>query len=151
MKVFWSVVVFIDIKLSVSNIIFYYLSNKHGDHFSDGRWAKIDNELRKCDVLCTWNEVGDEFHAFIQSTAFSDIWSKYCTCLVISIATHFFICLKVCWKRQIRAATNIFLSGNLGNEEKIACEIKVLFTIDHIQYTIGLQLHLLIRYIDKAW
>ena len=32
----------------------------------------------------------------------------------------------------------------------IVCEMKVLFTIAHIQYTIGLQLYLLKRYIDKV-
>ena len=38
----------------------------------------------------------------------------------------------------------------LGNREKIACEMKVLFTIAYIQYTIGLQLYLLKMFIDKA-
>ena len=32
---------------------------------------------------------------------------------------------------------------------KIVCEIKLLFTIAYIQYTIGLQLYLLKRNIDK--
>ena len=50
----------------------------------------------------------------------------------------------------VRAAKNIFLSGNLGNGEKIVCEMKVLFTIAYIQYTIGLQLYLSKRYIDKV-
>ena len=49
-----------------------------------------------------------------------------------------------------RAAKNVFLSGNLGTWEKIVCEMKVLFTIAYIQYTIGLQLYLLKRYIDKV-
>ena len=49
-----------------------------------------------------------------------------------------------------RAAKNIFLSVNLGNWEKIVCEMKVLFTIAYIQYTIGLQLYLSKRYIDKV-
>ena len=49
-----------------------------------------------------------------------------------------------------RAAKDIFLSGNLGNGEKIVCEMKVLFTIAYIQYTIGLQLYLLKRSIDKV-
>ena len=38
----------------------------------------------------------------------------------------------------------------LGNGEKIVCKMKVLFTIAHIHYTIGLQLCLLKRYIDKV-
>ena len=38
----------------------------------------------------------------------------------------------------------------LGNGEKIVCEIKVSFTICYIQYTIGLQLYLLKRYIGKV-
>ena len=45
---------------------------------------------------------------------------------------------------------NIFLPTNLGNGEKIVCKMKVLFTIAYIQYTIGLQLYLLKRYIDKV-
>ena len=32
-----------------------------------------------------------------------------------------------------RAVTNISLSGNLGNGEKIVCEMKELFTIAYIQ------------------
>ena len=51
---------------------------------------------------------------------------------------------------QIRAAKNIFHSGSLGNEEKIVCEMKVLFTIAYIRYTIGLQLYLLKKSIDKV-
>ena len=35
-----------------------------------------------------------------------------------------------------RAANNIFLSGNLRDEEQIVCEMKVLLTIAYIQYTI---------------
>ena len=49
-----------------------------------------------------------------------------------------------------RTATNIFLSGNLGNGEKMVCKIKVLFTIAYKHYTIGLQLYGLKRYIDKV-
>ena len=49
-----------------------------------------------------------------------------------------------------RAAQNIFLSGNLGNREKIVCKMKVLFTIAYIQSTIGLQFYLVKRYIDKV-
>ena len=51
---------------------------------------------------------------------------------------------------KVRAAKHIFLSGNLGNGEKIVCEMKVLFTIACMQYTIGLQLYLLKRSIDKV-
>ena len=40
--------------------------------------------------------------------------------------------------------------SSLGNGDKIVCEMKVLFTIAYIQYTIGLQLDLLKRYIDKV-
>ena len=43
----------------------------------------------------------------------------------------------------VSAANNILLSGNLANGEKIVCEMKVLFAIAYIQYTIGLQLYLL--------
>ena len=49
-----------------------------------------------------------------------------------------------------RAATNIFLSGNLERGGKIVCEMKVLFKIAYIQYTIGLQLYLLKWSIDKV-
>ena len=37
-----------------------------------------------------------------------------------------------------------------GKRGKIVCDMKVLFTIAYIQYTIGLQLYLLKRYIDKV-
>ena len=50
----------------------------------------------------------------------------------------------------VRAAKNIFLSGNVGNGDKIVCDMKVLFTIACIQYTIGQQLYFLKRYIDKV-
>ena len=52
-----------------------------------------------------------------------------------------------------RAASNVFLSGNLRNEETIVCDINILFTIAYIPiipYTIGLQLYLLKRSIDKV-
>ena len=39
---------------------------------------------------------------------------------------------------------------SLKIEQNIVCEMKVLFTIGYLQYTIGLQLHLLKRYIDKV-
>ena len=48
------------------------------------------------------------------------------------------------------AAKKNFLSANLGNGEEIVCEMNVLFTIDRIQYRIGLQLYLLKQYIDKV-
>ena len=49
-----------------------------------------------------------------------------------------------------RAAKNMFLSENLWNGEEIVCNMKVLFTIAYIQYTIGLQLYLLKFSIDKV-
>ena len=51
---------------------------------------------------------------------------------------------------RCKAAKTIFLSGNLGNGDKIVCKMKVLFTIACIQYIIGLQLYLLERSIDKV-
>ena len=51
---------------------------------------------------------------------------------------------------QVQGCKNIFLSGNVGNGEKITCEMKVLFTIGYIQYTIVLHIYLLKRYIDKV-
>ena len=57
-----------------------------------------------------------------------------------------------CWRSYLHAELqeNIFLSGNLRNREIIVCEMKVLFTIGYIQYTIGLQLYLLKRSINKV-
>ena len=49
-----------------------------------------------------------------------------------------------------RAAKNILLFVNLGYGDKIVCEMKLLFTTGYIQYTIGLQLYLSKRYIDKV-
>ena len=49
-----------------------------------------------------------------------------------------------------RAATYVFLSGNLGNGEKTVCEMKVLFTIAYIQYIIGLQLYLSIDKVTES-
>ena len=53
--------------------------------------------------------------------------------------------------RADQSCKNIFFLGNLGDGEEIVCEMKVLFIIAYMQYTIGLQIYLLKKgYIDKV-
>ena len=53
-------------------------------------------------------------------------------------------------QNQLQSCKKYFPFWELGKRAKVVCKMKVLFTIAYIQYTIGLQLYLLKRYIGKV-
>ena len=57
---------------------------------------------------------------------------------------------EVVWANRKTNSRAAKIFSFLGNGEKIVCEMKVSFTIADIQCTIGLQLYLLKRSIDKV-